>query len=298
MDIESFAFFLRIHELGGVAIAGQDFGYSPATSSMRLSALENYYKAKLIVRTTRALSFTEEGEVLLEYARHIVAEASEVRQKILQSETMLSGPIKISATHDFGQHVLTPVLDVFLDKYPDINLSILLDDGHVDLVAQGVDLALRMGSLKDSTMVSRKIGENYRAVCAAPSYLEKYGEPKHPRDLSNHNCLVMKFGNKVDNDWKFRVSDRRKTFRVTGNRRANNGAVVRDWCLQGKGIALKSIWDVRDDLTAGRLVELLSDFKSNSGQNLQIVYPGGGRPSSRVKALIEHLILSFKQGAK
>jgi len=297
MDIESLAFFLRIHELGGVAIAGQDFGYSPATSSTRLTALEDYYKAKLIVRTTRALNFTEEGELLLEHARQIVAEAAEVRQKILQSEQRLSGPIKISATHDFGRQTLMPIMDEFIDTHPDISLSLVLDDGHVDLVAQGVDLALRLGKLKDSTLVSKKVGGNRRVVCAAPAYLKKHGEPLRPRDLSAHNCLLMQFNNKIDNDWKFRVSGRQKVFRVTGNRRANNGALVRTWCLQGKGIALKSIWDVKDDIKAGRLVEILTDFAPHTGEILQIVYPGGGKPSRRVKAVIEHLTLSFNKRA-
>lgn len=163
----------------------------------------------------------------------------------------------------------------------------------IDLVGLGIDIAVRFGALKDSSLMAKKLGDNRRLICAAPDYIKKHGDPKHPDDLKGHNCLIMKFGPVIDREWTFKVSGRQRAYTVSGNRTTNNGAQVHKWCLEGRGIALKSIWDVKEDIKAGRLTELLPNFAQPSNSSLQLVYPGGGKPNRRIRALIDFLASDF-----
>ena len=184
------------------------------------------------------------------------------------------------------------MLDQFLDENPEVSINLTLSDGYVDLVGLGVDLALRYGELSDSTMKSRKIGSNRRLVCASPEYLRKNGTPKHPDDLADHNCLLMRFGSNTDQDWSFLVDGKVHVCRVNGNRIANDGDLIRRWCCKGFGVALKSEWDVQRDLENGTLVEVLGDFAPKP-TTLQLVIPAGPVQPRRVRALMEFLALSF-----
>lgn len=289
MNIELLSFFIQIYERNGVAVAGREYGYSPATASAKLAILENHYGAKLIHRTTRSLNLTDEGFVLLERARQIVADAKDLKQTIQYGANRISGIIKISATHDFGRNRLLPYLDLFMDLHPEVKIHLHMSDAHIDLISERVDIAIRLGQLKDSALISRKLGTNRRVVCASPKYVKASGAPAKPSELEYHNCLLMRFNGKLDNDWDFIENRRRITVRVSGNRTANNGDVVKQWCLNGNGIALKSIWDVEALIKDGKLIELLSDYRSIFPDHLQAIYPGGGRPPRRVSALINFL---------
>jgi len=201
----------------------------------------------------------------------------------------ISGPIKITSTHDFGRNRLAPILDAFMELHPSVSVQVLMEDAHVDLIGNGIDLAIRMGALKDSTLLTRKLGDNYRVVCASPGYLEIHGTPRRPEDLAHHNCLGIMFSTGVDYDWPFQIGNTKTKIRVYGNRAANNGELVRQWCLKGKGIAYKSIWDVQEDIIAGRLVELLPEFRPEPVGSMQLVYPGGRKPPRRIAALTDFL---------
>lgn len=288
MLLPNLALFVRIAEKNGLAAAGRDFGMSPATVSERLAALETHYSAKLLNRTTRSISLTDEGRLLLEGARRLLAESEELESQIRNGVEKLSGPVRISAPFDLGRNRIAPLLDVFMQQHPEVRLELCLTDGYVDLVGQGIDVAIRFGALKDSQLHARKIGENHRIVCASPSYLEQHGTPQHPKDLESHNCLLMRFGETIDNEWSFRTGAKDFTVMVKGNRITNDGALVRSWCLQGFGIVLKSNWDVERHLAQGDLVQLLVDFVP-SPSSLQIVYVGGQGMPRRNRMLIDHL---------
>lgn len=296
--LESLRFFIRLVEKKGIASAGQDFGMSPATATNRLAELEAYYEAKLINRTTRSISLTEEGWVLFNKSRSLVEESDDLRNQIRLGTQDISGSIRISAPQDLGQNFIAPLLDEFLKIYPDIRIELLLADSHLDLVGSGIDLSVRLGHLKDSSLKSRKLAENRRIVCASPDYLKKFGTPLHPTDLVNHNCLIMHWGRIIDREWNFQVDGRNHAIAITGNRASNNGAQVKDWCLHGHGIAFKSIWDVKQHLASGELVELLGEYSSQKPTALQILYPGGYRPSRRVRVLIDFLVECFENRTK
>nr|WP_218940749.1 LysR family transcriptional regulator [Allopusillimonas soli] len=292
IGMDHLALFLRIVEKGGLAVAGRDFGLSPATVSERLAALEKHYGATLIVRSTRAISLTEEGRVLVSGARRLLAEAQEIESRIRLGTETISGPVRLSAPVDLGRRYLVPIVDAFLAEHPQASVELNLADGYVDMVGQGLDFAIRRGMLADSRLRSRSLGANRRVACAAAAYIALHGAPAHPHDLASHDCLLMRFGQHLDADWPFLVDGKTLRVMVHGRRIANDGSLIRQWCLAGHGIALKSIHDVQDDLASGALVELLGDY-SAKGSSLQIVYPDSAVQPRRVRLLMERIVLAF-----
>jgi DNA-binding transcriptional LysR family regulator len=292
MILDNLALFLRIVEKGGLAAAGRELGLSAASVSERLVALERYYGAALLHRTTRAISLTDEGRLLVEGAKRLLAEADELEARIRFGVEKISGPIRLSAPIDLGRSYLVPVLDAFLAEHPEVTIDLNLTDGYVDLVGQGQDLAIRYGELADSTLRVKRLGHNRRVVCASPEYLRDKGLPQHPDDLAHHECILMRFGQTIDREWLFQIDGEARRIVVRGHRIANDGGLVRDWSRNGYGIARKSIWDIEADLKAGTLVELLREFSAGS-TGLQIVYPATQDQPKRVRLLIERIGEAF-----
>lgn len=274
--------------------AGREMGLSPTTVSERLAALEAHYGAVLFNRTTRSLNLTDEGRMLIDGAKVILAEVDELHARIRHGASTLSGPIKISAPVDLGRSFVAKVLEKFSSQNPAISTELSLSDGYVDIVREGVDIALRFGAISDTSLRTRSLGSFKRIVCAAPEYLEQHGVPKQPNDLHNHNCLVMRFGPTLDNVWRFH--DRSKPMQVTvrGNTIVNDGYLIRLSALQGKGIILKSELDVAEDLKQGTLVALLQDYEA-AANPLQMLFPPSRAQPRRVKALADALVEQFSK---
>lgn len=289
MVLEHLRLFQAIVERGSLAEAGRAMGLSSTTVSERLAALESDLGARLLNRTTRAINMTEAGRALYDGARRLLAEEEELRARVVTGIESLAGPIRISAPIDFGRERVAPALDAFVEEYPGVDVELVLTDGYVDLVLDAVDIAIRFGALADSSLRVRRIGDSRRIVCASPRYLDQHGAPATPTDLHDHDCLRMRFGMHLDRRWHFQKRGRKFTVNVSGSRVANDGALVRRWCVQGYGIALKSHWDVAADLEHGRLVELLAEFAPPKTP-LQMVFPPGGSEPRRVKAFAEHLL--------
>lgn len=289
MPLKNLELFLLIVEKGGLSAAGRELGLSPASVSERLAQLEHFYGASLLKRTTRAIHLTDEGRVLVEGARRLLAQADELHNHIRQGAHTLCGPIRLSAPQDLGRQYIEPILAQFMDEHPGVSIDLDLSDGYVDPVSQGIDFAVRYGALADSTLHARALGENRRVVCASPHYLALNGTPLEPEDLTRHECLVMRLGINIAREWRFEKNGRTHRIRVPCRRIANDGALVRQWCLAGHGLCLKSVWDVRADLDAGRLVEVLKDYDLGSTA-LNIVYPPTRAQPRRVKLLIERLV--------
>jgi DNA-binding transcriptional LysR family regulator len=296
MVLGNLALFLRIVEKGSLAAAGRELGLSAASVSERLVALEKYYGAALLNRTTRAISLTDEGRLLVQGARRLLAEADELEALIRLGVEKISGPIRLSAPIDLGRSTLVPILDAFLAEHPEVTIDLNLTDGYVDLVGQGQDFAIRYGELADSTLRVKRLVENRRIVCAAPAYLATRGTPQHPDDLVQHECLVMRYGLTTDRDWPFLIDGKERRVVVQGHRIANDGELVRVWCRNGLGIARKSRLDVEADLKTGNLVEVLQDFSSGD-TGLQIVYPATQAQSKRVRFLIERIAKAFSSSS-
>lgn len=288
MLLENLALFLLIVEKGGLSAAGREIGLSPTSVSERLGALEKHYGATLLTRTTRSISLTDEGRMLMDGARRMLADAEEIESNIKLGTERISGLIRLSAPVDLGRNRIVPILDQFLEDNPNVSLDLNLTDGFLDLAGQGIDFAIRYGALSDSTLRVRKLSEGRRVVCASPAYLSVHGTPQHPSELAQQQCILMRFGANIHREWQFRADGRSFKVLVSGRRIANDGDQVRQWCLAGHGICIKSYIDVRDDLEAGRLIEVLETY-SLQGVDLQIVYPSGHALPRRVKLLMDEI---------
>lgn len=289
MRLEHFALFLEIVRKGSLAGAARELGLSPATVSERLAAIEAHYGTTLLHRTTRALHLTEEGRVVAEGARRVLEEAAQLETLVRIGSETLSGSIRMSAPVDLGHSTIAPVTDQFVATHPRISIELLLSDGYVDVVGEGIDIAIRFGHLTDSSLRVRSLGAHRRVVCAAPDYLKARGEPRTPSELANHNCLMMRFGPHLDNVWRF-AEDQQVV--VRGNRISSDSRLVHRWCVDGHGLAWKSVLDVGAELDSGALVELLSGFASDAVP-LQMVFPPHRAQPPRVKALADALSQAF-----
>lgn len=283
--LKNLKLFVTIIEKGGIAAAGREMGLSPATVSERLTSLERYYGVALLTRTTRSISLTEEGRVLLDGARFLLIEENDLNHRIKFGSQEITGLIRLSAPVDLGIRIISPLLKQFMEEHPAVTIDLNLDDAYVDLVGNGFDFGLRYGTLTDSTLRSIPLRMTRRVVCAAPSYLQRFGIPEHPDDLQKHNCLVMRFGQKKDLGWVFDIEGAPYRVQLAGHLLTNNGLLARLWCQQGLGLALKSLYDVQDDLNQGIIQQVLGSFDSPS-YNLQLVYPSNCAQPKRVRELI------------
>ncbi|PRY20403.1 LysR family transcriptional regulator [Aliiruegeria haliotis] len=297
MLIDNIRLFQVIAVKGSLVAAAREVGLSSTTVSERLAALEAHYGVVLFNRTTRSLSLTEEGRTLLDGAKSVLAEIEDLETCIRHGADTLSGPIRISAPVDLGRSIVSDIVERFSQNHPAISVELSLFDGYVDIVGQGFDLALRFGSISDSSLRTRRIGSYRRIVCAAQSYLEQHGTPQTPADLTGHNCLIMRFGSSLDNVWRFGTGASAQEVTVRGDKVVNDGYLVRRWALAGHGIILKSELDVRIDLSAGRLVALLEDFAA-APNPLQVMFPPGRAQPRRVGALADALREGFRDFEK
>lgn len=282
--IDSLRLFIDIIERGSLSAAAHARGLSPSTVTITLQALEELAGVTLITRTTRQLSLTNEGEVFLESCRDIVERFDTVLED-LRATGPLEGQIRITATNDFGRNHLLDLIESFKSEHPGVSIALHLSDDVVDLIEAGFDLGIRTGPLKDSLHQFELLVRGPRKICASPDYWDRMGRPTHPRELAEHNCLVLQYRETPSNKW--RVGD--DVVRVSGDRSSNDGEVLKEWASRGAGVVLKSWWDVRAELKSGVLEAVLEERMTDE-INLYAVYPGGHRTPRRVEAFIRHLL--------
>lgn len=285
--------FVQVVKANGLAAAGRQIGLSPASMTARMKAMENRYNTRLLNRTTRKISLTDAGHRFYRACLRVLAEI-ESAETLLQNDTeTFSGRLHITAPSDFGRQYVVPAVSEFIRRYPEVTPYLHLTDGVVNLVEHGYDIAIRYGNLPDSNLIVRHLASNRRVLVASPEYTEKNGEPEHPDDLQQHRCLVMERHGESLNKWRFHVNGLHKTTRVKPTLSSNDGAVIRQWALEGSGIAYKSIMDVQHDLDTGRLQMVLDDFalgfndSDNEKTGLQFVYPSRKYMPGHVAGFIE-----------
>lgn len=279
---------IEIADRGSLSAAAKALSISPSTATLGLQRLEDQARSKLVLRSTRRLSLSPEGERFVAEARSIVGHVADAFDAITDLGP-LSGPIKLTATHDFGRRRLVPLIDEFIRENPGVSVSVFLSDGVVDLAAAGFDLAIRISGRKLSDDPdARLLRHGTRRVCAAPAYWDRAGRPSHPRELVGHNCLVMARPDFSESIWAFDEKGKTLHIRVKGDRTASDGGAIRAWATAGAGVILNSIFDVIDDIESGLLEPVLDNF-SSSEVNLYAVHAKGRLPSRRVNALIDFL---------
>lgn len=280
--------FHLVASKGSLSAAARELGISTPTVSKRLARVEQRLGVRLLNRTTRRLSLTDEGEMYLQHATRILAEITELEELVGSRRATPRGLVRMNATPGFGRRYIAPALSEFAARYPEVQVQLELSDRPINLVEEGYDLGIRIGALGDTTLVARKIAANRRVVCAAPRYLKKRGVPKNPRDLASHDCLILR---QVDADyalWRFSNGRRSETVRVHGPLACNDGEVVREWARAGHGLMLRSWWDVADLVARGELVTVLDGY-STPEANFYAVYPYARSLPAKVRALVDFL---------
>ncbi|VVE71272.1 LysR family transcriptional regulator [Pandoraea captiosa] len=289
LDLDTVALFVRVAALGNVSAAGRERGLSPATASTRLAQLEGVLGARLLHRTTRRVALTQEGEVFLAQAQALLAAEAQALASVGQGFAAPQGLLRVSCSSSFARQHISPALPEFLARYPGISLDFRLTDRVVDLLEEGVDMAIRVGALRDSTLIARKLAANRRTLCASPAYLAAHGTPRHPSDLTQHECLTLG----EQRDWRFLTPGGPLSVRVAGRLVSDNGEVLRDAVLAGLGIALKSTWDVAVHLQRGELVPVLQAYPLAEEVAIWAVYPSRVFVPPKTHAFIEFLQARF-----
>ena len=289
LDLLDVALFMRAARLANVSAAGREFGLSAAVASARLAQLERLLGARLLHRTTRRISLTQDGEVFMVHAETLLDSAAAARAAVGRAQTEPQGRLRVSMPSSFGRQHVSPAIPEFLRRYPGVSVDLRLSDHVVDLVDSGVDLAIRIGALKDSTLVAQRLAVNRRVICCAPAYLAARGTPRHPADLAQHECVILA----DQHTWAFETPAGRLDVRVGGRLATDNGEVIRDALLAGFGIALKSTWDVAPYLRSGELVMLLDSYPLADTVAIWAVYPSRAFVPPKTKAFIAFLAEHF-----
>ena len=257
--LEDMALVVEVAETGGLSAAGRRLSLSPASMTARLKAIEARYQTRLFHRSTRALTLTRAGEDFYHAALRVLNEAQQAESLLTQKEGVLSGSIRISAPSDFGRQYLSPALLDFSRLHPGVTTSVYLGERVEDLIANRLDMSIRFGNLPDSSLVVRNIAPNYRVLVASGAYLESAGTPVSPDSLRDHRCLALELHGMVMNEWRFETEGVRQSVRVSPAMVSDDGALLRQWALNGAGIVCKSWWDVKKDVEQKRLHVLFAE---------------------------------------
>lgn len=290
--------FVRVVESGSFSAVARESRATQSAVSKQVAALERTLGARLLSRTTRSLALTEAGERYFEQARRLVAEIAEAEASLRQGEQQLAGWLRVAASVGFGRLKLLPIVKTFLQAHPGVKVDLRLNDGFIDLVEQGIDVAVRIGELADSSLVARRIGTTQRALVASRSYLRGLPKglkpPREPEDLLRHNCIVYTELATL-NAWTFTAGPgasvapgTQVTVRAQGNLQTNSSEVVRAAVLSGMGIGLSPTWLFEEEIARGDLQVLLTDWPAPS-MPVHLISPSQRRQSAKVKAFADHV---------
>ncbi|KGD96004.1 LysR family transcriptional regulator [Achromobacter sp. RTa] len=286
MQFDDVRIFAAAVETGSFTAAAGKLLLSKQFVSRRIASLEASLGVRLLVRNTRKLTVTEPGREFYAHAQRILEDVARAEQAMARRRTELHGTLRISTPMSFGLRHLSPLIAEFLLDHPALQLQVILNDRHVDLVGESFDMALRIGAMPDSTLIARRLGELRMVACGSPSYLRERGLPQSPADLKRHDCLL--YGREARNGWPFVVDGEQQTFEVRGPLLSNNGEIVRDAAIAGAGIALLPRFIVGEALRGGKLVSVL-ESQVPKPLPVSAIYPQHRQQSTNICAFVEFL---------
>ncbi|MYM39807.1 LysR family transcriptional regulator [Duganella qianjiadongensis] len=285
--------FVEVVSKGSLSAAARAEGIAPAMIGRRLDALESRLGVKLLQRTTRKLALTNEGAAFLEDCQRILTELEEAESAVAERSAHATGHLMISAPAGFGRQHVAPLIPSFLAEHRDVSITLNMSDRVVDIVGEGIDVAIRIASLSDSSLVSVKLADNERVVVGAPSYLKRHGVPQTLADLAKHNCLAIS-SEGSQRGWTFRENGKNVVLKVAGNMGSNDGQVLHDWALAGKGLAWRSMWEVGNEIAEGKLQTVL-DQHSAPGNDIYAVFAQRRHLPLRIRAFVDFLRHTYAQ---
>lgn len=288
MNISDLSLFIRIVETSSITETAKQLGVTPPAVSSALKRLEKQLDVQLFIRTTRQLRITPQGEQFLHHCRQALNSLEQGKIAAHQMQGKISGKLRLSVSSDLGRNIVLPWIDELAELHPSLSIDLHVGDSLSDFVLDHVDVVLRYGKPKDSTMVSFLIATMNRITCASSGYLSKYGEPSQPEDLRKHNCLLYKRDGYLFSNWEYMDKSGNYRVKVGSNKVSNDTDIVRRWAISGKGIINRAHIDVFSDLGSGKLVQILSDYQSPSVE-LHLICPSRKQVSPAVIALRELL---------
>lgn len=288
--------FTVVARKASFAAAADELGSSVAYVSKRVRLLEDSLAVKLLQRTTRRVTVTEEGERVFHWAVRILDEVDQLLQDVSLTKRTPKGSLRISTSFGFGRNIVAPLISNMVARYPGLQVRLEVFDRVVDVAAEGFDLDVRVGDEISPHLIARRLASNQRVLCASPAYVERRGQPRSLGDLVNHDCLVIKERDHPFGVWRVREGQRAGTeesvVKVTGPLSTNNGEIAVQWAVDGRGIVLRSLWDVGPLLQAGKLVQVLPEVRQEA--NVWAVYPSRLTQSSKVRVCVEYLRSCFE----
>ncbi len=291
--IDGMRAFARVVETGSFTEAARRLGISTALASKYVRQLETRLGAQLLNRTTRSVSPTEVGRAYWDRCSRILSDFEELEDSVADQHGQPRGQLRIAGSRAFGEDMLVPAIGSFLEGYPEISVDLQLDERMVDIVAEGFDMAIRVGDLQDSSLIARRIAAYPYYICASPEYLAAHGEPNTPQDLLDHRCIINT-GVTPTSQWQFQINGQTSHVTVPATVRVNTARATATLVKAGRGVGLCLYSTVIDDLESGRLVRVLRKFEAYD-RSVYAVYPHSQHLSGKVRAFVEHLLTTFAE---
>jgi LysR family transcriptional activator of dmlA len=290
---EDLRVFLTVIRKAGFAAAADELGLSPAYVSKRIQILESTLSTRLLHRTSRRVALTEDGERVQRWAVRILEDFQLLHDELCEAHAAPRGRLHLCSSFGFGRNHVAPAVSKLAELYPDLEIRLDLFDRVVDIVNEGFDLEIRVGDDIPGQHIGRQFVSNRRILCAAPDYLQRRGTPQALAELEQHDCLVLKERDNAFGIWQMECGDQHDSVRVRGPLSSNSGEIVLQWALDGRGVLLRSMWDVKPLLEQGRLVQILPDYTQSA--NVWAVYPTRLANSGKLRVCVEFLQEHFRQ---
>lgn len=291
-------FFSALASAGSLSAAARELGITTPAVSKHLALMESRLGVSLVVRTTRRMSLTPEGELYLESARRILGEIDGMEELLGVAKATPKGLLRVNATLGFGRSHVAPLISRFVRRHPQVEVQLQLSVNPPPLTEDAFDVCIRFGAPPDARVIARSIAPNRRLLCASPAYFARHGMPKVPNDLTKHNCIGIRQGEEAYGVWRL-ASGRGKSatteaVKTRGNLTTNDGEIAVNWALDGHGILMRAEWDIERYLRNGRLVRVLPQYDTPDA-DIYAVYPQRHQLAARVRAFVEFVALAFRQ---
>ncbi len=280
--------FVDVANCGSLARAALGQHITPVMLGRRIDALEKRLGVKLMHRTTRHLTLTEQGMLYLDHCRKLLADLGHADRIVSEGRHKATGHLTVSAPAAFGRKHVAPHAAGFVGAHPDVQITFNLTDRVVDLVRDGYDLGIRIGGVIDPSFVAVRLASNRRVVCGTPSYFERNGIPRNLDDLAQHNCLAFNLQGGQQRGWYFQQDGKPVTIRAEGNLNCNDGELLHRWASEGLGLAWRSSWEIQSQLASGELITVLDDFALPQ-YDIMAVYPQQRHLPAKVRFFIDML---------
>ena len=284
---EDLRVFLTVVRKGGFAAAAEELGLSPAYVSKRIQILETTLGSRLLHRTSRRVALTDDGERVQRWAVRILDDVQQLQDELSEAHTEPRGRLHLCSSFGFGRNHVAPAISLLTEQYPELEIRLDVFDRVVDIVHEGFDLEIHVGDDIAGQHIGRRLVTNNRVLCASPDYLTRRGVPESLQDLQQHDCLVLKERDNAFGIWQLQGPEGEASVRVSGPLSSNSGEIVLQWALDGRGVLLRSMWDVKPLLDQGRLVQVLADYRQSA--DVWAVYPTRLANSGKLRVCVEFL---------